>query len=211
VASFCQLLERRYSDLLDDRGRQYIEYAVDGATRMRTLIDDLLEFSRVGRTGREFTAVSCDEVLRTALSDLGLARSESDAGITSDPLPEVTGDPVLLTHLFQNLIANSIKFRGEDAPRVHISAHRDGDVWEFACTDNGIGIEPAQADRIFLIFQRLHPKGDYAGTGIGLALCRKIVEHHDGRIWLDTEPRDEGTVIRWTLPVRVEAPDPAAV
>ncbi len=204
VASFCQLLSRRYSGVLDERGKQYIEYAVDGATRMQALIDDLLDFSRVGRTKHDMTVVDTEEVLRAALDDLGLARSETDTGITSDPMPPVTGDAVLLSHVFQNVIGNAIKFRGEDPPRVHLSVRRDGDMQEFACADNGIGIAPEQADRIFLVFQRLHPKGDYAGTGIGLALCRKVVEYHGGRIWLDTSPR-EGTMIRWTLPVVQEA------
>ncbi len=200
IARFCELLERRYSGVLDERGKRYIEYAVGGATRMQALIDDLLDFSRVERSGRELTTVSCDDVMDRALEDLGLALSESDAGITRDPLPEVTGDPVLLTHLFQNVIGNAIKFRREAPPRVHVGARRDGDLWEFACSDNGIGIDPAQADRIFLVFQRLHPKDDYTGTGIGLALCRKIVEYHGGRIWLDAEHDGMGTVIRWTLP-----------
>jgi signal transduction histidine kinase len=206
IARFCELLERRYSDVLDERGRRYIEYAVDGARRMQALIDDLLEFSRVERTGREMTTVDCDDLLRRALDDLGLALSESDAGITCDPLPEVIGDPILLTHLFQNLIGNSIKFRGESAPRVHVEARRESGMWEFSCTDNGIGIDSSQAGRVFLIFQRLHPKDDYSGTGIGLALCRKIVEYHGGRIWLDTEHSGPGTVIRWTLPARDRAP-----
>lgn len=200
IARFCELLERRYSGVLDERGKRYIEYAVGGAARMQTLIDDLLAFSRVERSGREMTAVACDEVMDQALENLGLALSESDAGITRDPLPEVTGDPVLLTHLLQNLLSNAIKFRREAAPRVHVGVRRDGDLWEFACSDNGIGIDPAHADRIFLVFQRLHPKDDYSGTGIGLALCRKIVEYHGGRIWLDADHGGAGTVIRWTLP-----------
>jgi signal transduction histidine kinase len=200
VASFCQMLERRYSDVLDDRGRQYIDFAVDGAKRMQSLINDLLNFSRVGRVNRDMTVVNCEAVLAGALDNLGLARSESDAGITWDPLPEMIGDATLLTQLFQNLIGNAIKFRSDEQPRVHISARRTSDSWEFACSDNGIGIDAAYADRIFLIFQRLHPKDEYAGTGIGLALCKKIVEYHGGRIWLDTEPEQQGTTIRWTLP-----------
>ncbi len=206
VASFCQLLARRYSDVLDERGKQYIEYAVEGATRMQALIDDLLEFSRVGRTKHDMQVVDSEEVLRAALGDLGLARSKTDTGITSDPMPAVVGDAMLLSHVFQNLIANAIKFRGEDPPRVHLSVRRAGDMQEFACADNGIGIDPVHAERIFLVFQRLHPKGDYSGTGIGLALCRKIVEYHGGEIWLDTAARDEGTVIRWTLPAADAAP-----
>ncbi|MFL6053623.1 MAG: sensor histidine kinase [Actinoallomurus sp.] len=200
VASFCQMLERRYSDVLDDRGRQYIDFAVDGAKRMQSLINDLLNFSRVGRVNRDMTVVNCEAVLEGALDNLGLARSESDAGIDWDPLPKVMGDATLLTQLFQNLIGNAVKFRSDDPPQVRISARRTGDAWEFACSDNGIGIDAAYADRIFLIFQRLHPKDEYTGTGIGLALCKKIVEYHGGRIWLDTEPEQQGTTIRWTLP-----------
>lgn len=200
VASFCQMLERRYSDVLDDRGRQYIDFAVDGAKRMQALINDLLNFSRVGRVNRDMEVLSCETALKGALDNLGLARSESDAGITWDPLPEVRGDATLLTQLFQNLIGNAIKFRSEEPPRVRISVVREDGDWEFACADNGIGIDAVYADRIFLIFQRLHPKDEYAGTGIGLALCKKIVEYHGGRIWLDTEPGHAGTTIRWTLP-----------
>ncbi|MCO5992630.1 sensor histidine kinase [Actinoallomurus rhizosphaericola] len=207
VASFCQMLERRYADVLDDRGRQYIDFAVDGAKRMQSLINDLLNFSRVGRVNRDMTVVNCETVLAAALDNLGLARSESDAGITWDPLPKVMGDATLLTQLLQNLIGNAIKFRSEEPPRVKISAERDGDFWEFACSDNGIGIDAAYAERIFLIFQRLHPKDEYAGTGIGLALCKKIVEYHGGRIWLDTAPEQKGTTIRWTLPAIEETDD----
>ncbi|MEV5708358.1 ATP-binding protein [Actinoallomurus sp. NPDC052274] len=207
VASFCQMLERRYSDVLDDRGRQYIDFAVDGAKRMQSLINDLLNFSRVGRVNRDMTVVNCETVLAAAMDNLGLARSESDAGITWDSLPKVIGDATLLTQLLQNLIGNAIKFRSEEPPRVRISAERDGDFWEFACSDNGIGIDAAYAERIFLIFQRLHPKDEYTGTGIGLALCKKIVEYHGGRIWLDTEPEQQGTTIRWTLPAIEDTDD----
>ncbi|GAA4631391.1 CHASE3 domain-containing protein [Actinoallomurus vinaceus] len=206
VASFCQMLERRYSDVLDDRGRQYIDFAVDGAKRMQSLINDLLNFSRVGRVNRDMAVVDCEKVLQRAMDNLGLARSESDAGISWNPLPKVTGDATLLTQLFQNLIGNAIKFRSDEPPRVQVSARRADEVWEFACSDNGIGIDAAYADRIFLIFQRLHPKDEYAGTGIGLALCKKIVEYHGGRIWLDTEPDQQGTTIRWTLPAIDEPP-----
>jgi signal transduction histidine kinase len=210
VASFCQMLDRRYSDVLDERGKQYIDFAVDGAKRMQALINDLLNFSRVGRVNREMTTLKCEVVLQTALDNLGLARSEGDAGISWDPMPEVVGDQTLLTQVFQNLIGNAIKFRGEASPRIHIGVRRAGDDWEFACSDNGIGIEAAYAERVFLIFQRLHPKDEYTGTGIGLALCKKIVEYHGGRIWLDNEPRADqstGTTIRWTLPAPAPVTD----
>jgi signal transduction histidine kinase len=203
VASFCQMLERKYSDQLDDRGRQYIDFAVDGAKRMQVLINDLLSFSRVGRLERPETSVSMRSALERAMFSLSQLREDTGAEVTSDELPELRGDQTQFTQLMQNLIGNSIKFHGDDPPRVHIGARRDGDMWEFSCSDNGIGIEAKYADRIFLIFQRLHPQDVYTGTGIGLAMCKKIVEHHGGRIWLETSAPDEdhpGTTIRWTLP-----------
>ena len=203
VASFCQMIERRYGDQLDDRGRQYIAFAVDGAKRMQALINDLLSFSRVGRSSRPEESVDLNEVVREALDNVAVLREETGAEIDAGELPQVTGDRTQLTQLFQNLIGNAIKFRREDVPpRVAIEAHRTGDGWEFRCADNGIGIEPRYSDRIFLIFQRLHPRDEYAGTGIGLALCKKIVEFHGGRIWLGSrgDGDDPGTVIHWTLP-----------
>ncbi|RAY14443.1 sensor histidine kinase [Actinomadura craniellae] len=202
VASFCQMIERRYSDRLDDRGRQYIDFAVDGAKRMQALINDLLTFSRVGRFTKPEEAVSLDAVLERATDNLTRLIEETGAEVVADDLPEVPGDRTLLTQLFQNLIGNAIKFRSDERPRVVVGARCDGDMWELSCADNGIGIEPRYADRIFLIFQRLHPQDEYTGTGIGLAMCKKIVEHHGGHIWLDTEqePGHRGTTIRWTLP-----------
>ncbi|MGC0418458.1 sensor histidine kinase [Embleya sp. AB8] len=200
VASFCQLLEKRYGGQLDERADQYIAFAVDGAKRMQTLINDLLTFSRVGRVDSERGDVDLRESLAHALHALAAAREESGARITADPLPTVPGDALLLGQLVQNLVGNAIKFHGEQAPRVHVGARWDGEQWEFSCADNGIGIEPQYADRIFVIFQRLHPKDAYGGTGIGLAMCKKIVEYHGGRIWLDTETTGGGTTIRWTLP-----------
>ncbi|TQS43858.1 sensor histidine kinase [Cryptosporangium phraense] len=202
VASFCQMLSRRYSGQLDERGQQYIDFAVDGAKRMQRLINDLLAFSRVGRTTGEFEDVSLDGVLDRALTSLGSTIDESDAVIQSDPLPEVRGNAILLTQVFQNLIGNAIKFHGMAAPRVRITVEERDGVYEFACSDNGIGIEPQYAERVFVIFQRLHGKDQYDGTGIGLAMVRKIIEHHGGRIWLDTDgPATGGTTFRWTLPV----------
>jgi signal transduction histidine kinase len=204
VASFCQMLERKYGDKLDDRGRQYIDFAVDGAKRMQVLINDLLNFSRVGRLERRDETVSMRVCLDRALYNLAQLREDTGAEVTADELPEMPGDQTQFTQLLQNLIGNAIKFHGDDPPRVHIGARRDGDVWEFSCSDNGIGIDARYADRIFLIFQRLHPQDVYTGTGIGLAMCKKIVEHHGGRIWLDEEesatPDHPGTTIRWTLP-----------
>ncbi len=202
VASFCQMLERRYSGQLDERADQYIHFAVDGAKRMQQLINDLLEFSRVGRLTSPRVEVSLNACLRSALGNLETAREESGAEVTSDDLPSVLGEAPLLTQLLQNLIGNAIKFHGEQPPRVHLGVRADGSFWEFWCSDNGIGIEPEYADRVFLIFQRLHAKEVYTGTGIGLAMCKKIVEHHGGRIWVADTP-GEGATIRWTLPVLV--------
>ncbi len=186
VASFCQMLERRYKGQLDERADQYIGFAVDGAKRMQHLINDLLAFSRVGRAGGEFQPVDLDTVLALAVRNLESTIEESHAQIEAEPLPTALGNPVLLTQVFQNLIGNAIKFHGDQTPIVRVSAARIDDEWLLRCEDNGIGIEPQYADRIFVIFQRLHTKDAYSGTGIGLALCRKIVEHHGGRIWLES-------------------------
>ncbi|TYC18979.1 HAMP domain-containing protein [Actinomadura syzygii] len=220
VASFCQMIERRYGDRLDDRGLQYIEFAVDGAKRMQALINDLLAFSRVGRVSSVDDAVDLNEVARQALGNLAALREETGAEVDVGDLPRVSGDRAQFVRLFQNLVGNAIKFRRPDEPpRVVVDARRAGDEWEFRCADNGIGIEPRHADRIFLIFQRLHPRDEYTGTGIGLALCKKIVEYHGGRIWLDTDDPDRtdgadaaGTTFRWTLPVQPDLepePEPA--
>jgi signal transduction histidine kinase len=201
VASFTQMLEQRYGDQLDDRAKQYIAFSVDGAKRMQLLINDLLDFSRVGRLGGERTGIDANLPLKAALNNLGAPIEDAGATVTSDELPEVRGNRAQLTQLFQNLIGNAIKFRSQEPPKIHIGVRRDGDMWEFSCTDNGIGIESKYTDRIFLIFQRLHGRDTYAGTGIGLALCKKIVEYHGGRIWVDDdEPGKAGTTFRWTLP-----------
>jgi signal transduction histidine kinase len=200
VASFCQLLQRRYSGKLDERADQYIEFAVDGAKRMQELINDLLAFSRVGRIVRDAIDVSCATVLEQAKANLATVIEHSSATVEAGELPTVRAEVPLLTAVFQNLLANAMKFRGDATPRIVIDARRDGDFWEFSFADNGIGIDPDYADRIFVIFQRLHGKGEYPGTGIGLAMCRKIVEYHGGRIWLDTEYRT-GARFYFTLPV----------
>ncbi|MFI4991919.1 MAG: ATP-binding protein [Solirubrobacterales bacterium] len=187
VASFCQALQTRYSDQLDERGEQYIDFAVDGAKRMQVLINDLLTFSRVGRGGREHQPVALDEVVAAAETALAAALERSGGQVIAGPLPTVRGESPQLVSLFQNLISNALKFRGEQPPVVRISARRAGAMWELSCADNGIGVEQEYAERIFLIFQRLHSREAYEGSGIGLALCRKIVEYHGGRIWLDSE------------------------
>ncbi|MGW6441567.1 sensor histidine kinase [Lentzea sp. NPDC055074] len=204
VASFCQLLEKRYRDQLDDRAKQYIDFAVDGAKRMQLLISDLLSFSRVGRLRDKQVVVPATDLVQEARRNLAEALEESGAEIEVGELPEVRGEVRLLVAVFQNLIGNAVKFRGEQAPHVRIDAEPDDDgMWTFSVRDNGIGVEIQYAERIFIIFQRLHAKDEYAGTGIGLALCRKIVEHHGGSIWLDTQVTS-GTTIRFTLP-KVEA------
>jgi light-regulated signal transduction histidine kinase (bacteriophytochrome) len=203
VASFCQLLQRRYEGQLDERADQYIGFAVDGAKRMQSLISDLLAFSRVGRADAPLVEVALDDIAQTAQDNLTSRVERTDARIDVGPLPVVDGDPVLLVAVFQNLMGNALKFHGEDPPVVCVSADRVDGMWTITCRDEGIGIDPEYAERIFAIFQRLHPKESYEGTGIGLALCRKIVEHHGGRIWLDTE-LPTGATFRFTLPVRQE-------
>nr|WP_090051643.1 sensor histidine kinase [Lentzea fradiae] len=208
VASFCQLLERRYRGQLDERATQYIDFAVDGAKRMQLLINDLLAFSRVGRHREKHVVVPAAELVEDARRNLAQAVEDAGATIEVGELPEVRGEARLLTAVFQNLLGNAVKFRGEQAPHVRVDAEPgDDDNWVFSVRDNGIGIEEQYAERIFVIFQRLHGKDRYAGTGIGLAMCRKIVEYHGGRIWLDTEVTG-GTTIRFTLP-RANAEIPA--
>ena len=200
VASFCQLLQRRYAGQLDEKADQYIEYAVDGAKRMQLLINDLLAFSRVGRVDQPRVLVPAGDLLAQARTNLATAIRKSHARIESGELPSVLAEPTLLMAVFQNLLSNALKFRGEQAPQVMISAARDGELWLFSVEDNGIGIAPSYADRIFVIFQRLHDKSTYPGTGIGLAMCRKIIEYHGGRIWLDTSVTS-GARFCFTLPV----------
>jgi signal transduction histidine kinase len=211
VASFTQLLERRYKGQLDDRADQYIGFAVDGAKRMQGLINDLLAFSRVGRLLREHVEVDAGDLVAQALGNLALAIEETGTEVTVDELPRVSGDVSLLTGVFQNLISNAVKFRGDVPARVHVGVRDAGDQWEFFVADNGIGTDPEYADRIFVIFQRLHSKDAYPGTGIGLAMCRKIVEYHGGRIWLDTDVAGTvGTTFRFTLPKLASPPHQAA-
>jgi light-regulated signal transduction histidine kinase (bacteriophytochrome) len=210
ITSYTQLIAKRYKEQLDTDAKEFMHFAVDGAMRMQKLIQGLLEYSRVGTRGKPFAQTRCDEILAAALANLKLAIEESGATVTHDPLPEIMSDPVQLTQLFQNLIGNSLKFRGKDAPRIHISVERKARAdaaslnvppyeWIFCVRDNGIGIEPQYFERIFVIFQRLHTQDKYPGTGIGLAICKKIVERHGGRIWLQSKPGD-GTSFYFALP-----------
>ncbi|MFD7732276.1 ATP-binding protein [Kitasatospora phosalacinea] len=208
VASFCQLLQRRYAAQLDDRANQYIGFAVDGANRMQTLINDLLAFSRVGRLHRQYVPVDLDEVFAATRDALAIPVAETGAQITADPLPTLPGDATQLGMLLQNLLSNALKFRSPDrSPRIDVTARRTGAHWELAFTDNGIGIDPEFAERIFVIFQRLHTREEYPGNGIGLAMCKKITEFHGGTIRVDTV-HTGGT--RVVLTLAAEAAQPAA-
>ncbi len=199
VTSYAQLLARKYQGNLDAKADKYIEYIVEGATRMQHLIRDLLEFSRVGTRGKELKSIACEAVLSQVRANLRVAIVESRTVITHDPLPTVNGDELQLVQLFQNLIGNAIKFRCQEPPRVHISAVQQENEWVFSVRDNGIGMESEYFERIFTIFQRLHSRAEYPGTGIGLAVCKKIVERHRGRIWLDST-LGVGTTFHFTLP-----------
>ena len=206
MASFCQLLARRYQGQLDEQADQYIAYVVDGARRMQEMINDLLTFSRVGRPLAVTAEVDCNQVVERARTDLATAIEESGASImVTGTLPTVRGEWARLVQLFENLIGNGIKFHGKEPPRVDISAVPEGTGWRFAVADNGIGIEPQYADRIFALFQRLHSRAEYPGTGIGLAVCKKIVEGYGGTLRFDSRP-DEGTTFYWTMPKEAASP-----
>jgi signal transduction histidine kinase len=187
VSSYTQLLARRYKGKLDADADEFIAFAVDGANRMHRLIHDLLAYSRVRTGGQQFEPTSVGIALNHALGNLVSAVKESGATITHDPLPAVIGDEKQLVQLFQNLLSNAVKFKGQDPPRIHVSAKRADVEWVFSIRDNGIGLDPQYAERIFVIFQRLHNRRDYPGTGIGLAICKKIAERHGGRIWVESE------------------------
>jgi signal transduction histidine kinase len=201
VASYVQLLEHSHKDKLDDDAKECIGYAVDGAKRMQFLINDLLAYSRVASHGRPLAPTNSQAVLDQVLTNLNLALEESDVVITQDPLPTVMADPVQLGQVFQNLIGNAIKFRRDRRPEIHIGAKHNDGHWVFSVRDDGIGIDPKYADRIFVIFQRLHAKEEYPGTGIGLAICKRIVERHGGRIWVESEPGN-GATFFFTIPDR---------
>jgi two-component system sensor kinase len=199
VASYCQLLEQRYGDQLDENARECLVFASDGAKRMRALINDLLAYSRVGTQGKPLEPTDCNKVLDLALSNLSLVIEETDSVITRDPLPQVRGDANQLLQLFQNLIDNAIKFCGDRRPQVHVGVEERAGDWLFSIRDNGIGMSPDSFNRIFMVFQRLHGQTEYLGTGIGLAVCKKTVERHGGEIWVESEP-GQGSVFFFTLP-----------
>jgi light-regulated signal transduction histidine kinase (bacteriophytochrome) len=200
VSSFLQLLAQRYKGKLDANADDYIEYAVNGADRMQTLINDLLIYSRVGSRGKPFTLIDCEDVLEQALANLKMAIEESNAVITHDALPTVMADASQMVQLLQNLIENAIKYRSDVPLHIHISTEQKENDYIFSIHDNGIGIDPEFFDRIFIIFQRLHTRDEYSGTGIGLALCKKIIERHGGSIWVESEP-GKGSKFYFTIPM----------
>jgi len=199
ISSYLQLIERRYKDRLDDTADEFIRYAVDGAQRMQRLINDLLVYSRVGTIEKKLVPVDCEVIFEEALVNLAIALEEADGRVTHDALPTVVVDDVQLGQLLQNLIGNAIKFRGAQPPLVHVSAELAGEEWVFSVRDNGIGIQADSAERLFQLFERYHARAEYPGTGIGLAVCRKIVERHGGRIWVTSEP-GHGATFCFTIP-----------
>lgn len=199
VGSYTQLLARRYKGKLDADADEFIGFAVDGVTRMQRLINDLLTYSRVGSRGRPPAPTDAEEVFNRVLRNLAPAMEDAGATVTHDRLPVVMADEVQLGQLLQNLVGNAIKYHGDEPPRVHVRAERSNGAWMFSVKDNGIGIAPQYHERIFQIFQRLHTRREYEGTGIGLAVCRRIVERHHGRIWVESA-EGGGADFRFTLP-----------
>lgn len=198
ITNYVQLLAERYKGRLDEKADKFINFAVDAAARMQKLIDDLLQYSRVATHGKEFAPTNLEAALAEALANLQVAITESQAEVTHEPLPTVSADALQMTQLLQNLVGNAIRFRSAEPPRIRVSAEVKGEVWEIAVSDNGIGIDPEDQDRIFQIFQRLHTQSEYSGTGIGLAVCQRIVERHGGRIWAESRV-GEGSTFRFTV------------
>jgi light-regulated signal transduction histidine kinase (bacteriophytochrome) len=199
VTSFTQLLERRYKNKLDREADDYIGFIVEGSKRMKYLIDDLLEFSRLNTQVREFESVLLEIALEDVLRNLTASIAENNAQITHDPLPAIMGDPSQINQLLQNLITNAIKFHGDESPKIHISAVESGDEWIIGVSDEGIGIDPEHQEQIFRIFKRLHTREEYEGTGIGLAICKRIVDRHNGKIWVESE-LGKGSTFYFTIP-----------
>lgn len=208
VASYTQLLSRRYADKFDDDGREFIKYAVDGAQRMKQLIDDLLMYSRAGRSRAPMRMMRLDRALDDALANLAHAIERNGATVERGPMPELVCEKAGLTQVFQNLVGNAIKFRGDAAPVVRIAATEDDQFWTLSVADNGIGIAPEYFQRIFIIFQRLHSRSKYEGTGIGLSICKKIVERHGGQITVTCGP-GQGTTFRFTLSKSLPESEPS--
>jgi PAS domain S-box-containing protein len=199
VSSYTQLLAKRYKEQLPAEAQEFMHFTVDGAARMKQLIEDLLAYSRVGTKGKELVALSLEAPLKRAITNLRAAIEESGAVVTADALPTVDGDEVQLAQVFQNLMGNALKFRGKELPRIHVGALEEAGEWHISIADNGIGIEPQYFERIFMLFQRLHAMGEYPGTGIGLAICKKVAERHGGRIWVTSTP-GAGSTFHFTLP-----------
>ena len=206
VASFTQLLQRRYKDKLDEDANEFINFAVDGATRMQGLINDLLIFSRVGTRGNPFKATDMNIVFQTVKTNLSQAIKEKSAQVTCDPLPVIIADDSQMNQLLQNLISNAVKFNDNEIPKVHLTGIVKENTWEFSLKDNGIGIDTQYFDRIFIIFQRLHKKDEYGGTGIGLAVCKKIIQRHGGKIWLESE-KGKVTTFHFSIPRQISNQD----
>ena len=204
VASYLQLLDRRYTDKLDQDGKEFIAYAVDGATRMKRLINDLLAYSRVGTRGRPFAPTDINVILGQVQTSLQTSIEETGAQVSIERMPTIMADETQMLQLFQNLLANAIKFRKKDQiPQIDIGVKKTVSEWQFTLSDNGIGIDPQFFDRIFVLFQRLHGKEKYSGTGLGLALSKRIVERHGGRIWVESE-LDQGSCFYFTIPNKPE-------
>jgi PAS domain S-box-containing protein len=201
VASYMQLLERRYKDKLDNDAQEFIAYAVDGATRMKTLINDLLQYSRIETRANPLELTDMENALNQTLSNLEMAIKETNAVITHDALPHIIADSMQMVQLLQNLIDNGIKFHSDKLPQIHIGAKQNENEWVFSVRDNGIGIDPQYFNRLFIIFQRLHSRDEYPGTGIGLAVCKRIVARHGGQIWVESEV-GEGATFYFTIPIR---------
>jgi light-regulated signal transduction histidine kinase (bacteriophytochrome) len=203
ITVYLQLLSQRYSGQLDKEADEFIGYALDGATRMRQLITDLLAYAKIGRNNLVFTEVSLGKILQQVLANLDLPIQENRVTITYDPLPTVIAEKTQMLQLFQNLLSNAIKFKSQSKPVIRISVHQDDTHWIIHVKDNGIGIDPKLSEKIFTIFQRLHTRQEYPGTGIGLAICKRIVQNHGGAIWLQSEP-DAGSTFSFSLPIARE-------
>ena len=204
VSQFCELLGEQYADKLDDEGRGYIGYAIDGAQRMRLLINDLLDFSRADSGKNDDSSFPVQQALDDALANLKEAMSAEGAEVTADPLPEIIGNKSQMSRLFQNLVGNGLKYRSDKPPKIHVGVVSDSVNHTFCVSDNGIGIEPKYHQQVFVIFKRLHSANEHAGTGVGLAICQRIVESWDGKIWIDPEV-SSGTKFCFTVPIEPNA------